>query len=299
MRDNGVSKTQIRNQLKMDNRTLTKYLAMTKTERENYLKSRKKERHDQTVLKKQKKIEKVREMHRNGYSQRGIARIMGMDQRTVKRYLDPTTTGVNGNYGKKKRSILDPYREEIIEQFEKGQPGTTIAKMIRQKGYNGSDSLIRHLIASLRKQKREDYLKNKTDGTNTETVKRKHIIKTLYKPVNEIKGITKAQFKKVCEKYPKIGKLLNLVKKFKEMLKTKAVGQLEGWKKAAGNLNIKGLNSFLSGLNRQLESVKNAFHFCYSNGLAEGKVNKIKNIKKIMYGKCSFELLQAKVMLLK
>jgi len=191
------------------------------------------------------------------------------------------------------------FEEEIIEQFEKRQPGTTIAKMIRQKGYNGSDSLIRHLIASLRKQKREDYLKNKTDGTNTETVKRNHIIKTLYKPVKEIKGITKAQFRKVCEKYPKIGKLLNLVKKFKEILKTKAVGQLEGWKKAAGNLNIKGLNSFLSGLNRQLESVKNAFHFCYSNGLAEGKVNKIKNIKKIMYGKCSFELLQAKVMLLK
>ena len=35
----------------------------------------------------------------------------------------------------------------------------------------------------------------------------------------------------------------------------------------------------------------------YNNGLAEGSVNKLKVIKRIMYGRNSFELLKAKVLL--
>ncbi|MBO6231467.1 MAG: transposase, partial [Ruminiclostridium sp.] len=35
----------------------------------------------------------------------------------------------------------------------------------------------------------------------------------------------------------------------------------------------------------------------YNNGIAEGTVNKIKVIKRTMYGRCSFELLRAKVLL--
>lgn len=41
--------------------------------------------------------------------------------------------------------------------------------------------------------------------------------------------------------------------------------------------------------------MKNAIILEYNNGLAEGSVNKIKVIKRIMYGRCSFETLRMKV----
>lgn len=41
---------------------------------------------------------------------------------------------------------------------------------------------------------------------------------------------------------------------------------------------------------------RNGIIYPYNNGLAEGRVNKIKVIKRIMYGKNSFELLKAKVL---
>jgi transposase len=34
----------------------------------------------------------------------------------------------------------------------------------------------------------------------------------------------------------------------------------------------------------------------YNNGLAEGSVNKLKVIKEIMYGRCSFEMLRKKIL---
>ncbi|SKB00866.1 Transposase, partial [Caloramator quimbayensis] len=63
-------------------------------------------------------------------------------------------------------------------------------------------------------------------------------------------------------------------------------------------LNIPELNSYISGIERDFEAVKNAIIYEYSNGLAEGIINKIKVIKRIMYGRCSFELLKQKVLLL-
>ena len=45
------------------------------------------------------------------------------------------------------------------------------------------------------------------------------------------------------------------------------------------------------------QPVKNNEHFYpYNNGLAEGSVNKIKVIKRTMYGRNSFELLKDKVL---
>lgn len=34
----------------------------------------------------------------------------------------------------------------------------------------------------------------------------------------------------------------------------------------------------------------------YNNGIAEGSVNKLKVIKRIMYGRCSFDLLRSKIL---
>lgn len=41
----------------------------------------------------------------------------------------------------------------------------------------------------------------------------------------------------------------------------------------------------------------NGINYQYNNGLAEGSVNKIKLIKRIMYGRNSFQLLKAKILL--
>ncbi|MFI3214253.1 MAG: transposase [Eubacteriales bacterium] len=54
------------------------------------------------------------------------------------------------------------------------------------------------------------------------------------------------------------------------------------------------LLSFINGLERDIDAIKNAIIYSYSNGLAEGRVNKLKVTKRIMYGRCSFELLKSK-----
>ena len=60
--------------------------------------------------------------------------------------------------------------------------------------------------------------------------------------------------------------------------------------------DIPELQTFINGIKKDLTAVKNGIIYSYNNGLAEGSVNKIKVIKRIMYGRNSFELLKAKVL---
>lgn len=45
-----------------------------------------------------------------------------------------------------------------------------------------------------------------------------------------------------------------------------------------------------------LSTRSNAILFDYNNGLAEGSVNKLKVVKRIMHGRNSFELLKGKLL---
>ena len=61
--------------------------------------------------------------------------------------------------------------------------------------------------------------------------------------------------------------------------------------------NIPELQTYVNGIRQDIVAVKNGIAMQYNNGLAEGSVNKLKVIKRIMYGRNSFELMKANVLL--
>jgi transposase len=63
------------------------------------------------------------------------------------------------------------------------------------------------------------------------------------------------------------------------------------------NHKLAGLKSLARGLLRDIEAVQNGIRMPWSNGAVEGHVNRIKSIKRQMYGRASFELLRKKVIL--
>ncbi len=68
------------------------------------------------------------------------------------------------------------------------------------------------------------------------------------------------------------------------------------WMEKARALELKEITSFVKGIVGDYDSVKNAIDYSYNNGLAEESVNKIKTIKRIMYGRNHFTMLRSKVL---
>lgn len=62
-------------------------------------------------------------------------------------------------------------------------------------------------------------------------------------------------------------------------------------------MQLEELDTYINRLKADIEAVKNSIQYKYNNGLAEGSVNKIKLTKRIMYGRNSFHLSKAKILL--
>ena len=140
------------------------------------------------------------------------------------------------------------------------------------------------------KNLKEDLINNKID-----IIEKKRLLKLLYKPMDKV-GFTCSQLEKIYLKYPNLKIIFDLVNEFRDILKYKKIKKLSIWIGKALKLKINELNSFISGLKRDIDAVKNAIIYDYNNGLAEGCINKIKLIKRIMFGRCSFETLKTEVL---
>ena len=76
----------------------------------------------------------------------------------------------------------------------------------------------------------------------------------------------------------------------------KKTDKLDTWLKKAKQLDVIELNSFINLIESDIEAVKNAIIYNFSDGLTEGFNNKTKVIKRQMYGRCNFDLLRLKIL---
>ena len=232
----------------------------------------------ETISKVQKKYEyktkwdiilKVKELKKQRYRVIDIAQYLGISEKTV-----------------------IEYNKISLDEKEKNEGFTwkVIKESIQKDGYNGSDSLLRTYLSKIKKEK------TKSKEIN-QIVERSTMITLLYKEIDKVTKITKEIYEKVITMFPKAGKIYEIVKEFKEIMFSKKHEKLEKWIQETKKHKILEIDSFLNGIERDLDAVKNGIKYDYNNGLAEGSVNKIKVIKRIMYGRCSFDLLKQKVLL--
>ena len=125
------------------------------------------------------------------------------------------------------------------------------------------------------------------------------MIKLLYKQLDNIDELSKSKLRKIYQLYPKVKMLLELFYEFKSILHSmKSVNALESWINKAATDNFSHINSFITGIKKDYDAVKNSILYQESNGVVEASVNKLKLIKRIMYGRCSFELLKSKTLMI-
>lgn len=120
---------------------------------------------------------------------------------------------------------------------------------------------------------------------------------TLPKNIEEVKDENlKKDLKEYLGMNEELNKIIKCIGDFKEVKYSKKVRKLSYWIKKAKKINVKELNSFITLIECDIEAVKNAIKYDYSNGLTEGFNNKTKVIKRVMYGRCSFDLLRLKIL---
>jgi len=225
----GSVKSQICKQLNMDIRVLNKLLAMNDDERSLYVKNSFQILHDEKVANKLESIAIVRDMYKKKYSIRKIAEELGMARQTIRKYLNANVSAINGNYNVKRKSIVDPFLDEVNQLRDKGYTFAEIENVIRKNGYSGSGSTLRNYIARLKRNTGDIYINKKKSPITTELVERKQLLKLLYKPIIEVKGLSVENINKVNDKYPAYKEIIDLVYEFRSILKSKTITAFDKW----------------------------------------------------------------------
>jgi transposase len=87
-----------------------------------------------------------------------------------------------------------------------------------------------------------------------------------------------------------------LVQQFAQMLRTRTEEKLDDWLTQAQASQIPELRSFVTGVQRDKAAVAAGLTLIQNNGLVEGKVNKLKLIKRMGYGRAGFPLLRPRAL---
>ena len=294
----GYTKSNICKNLNMDIRVYNKLVSATPEALEKLFQTTSEITHEEKVQQKMKLVNEVRGLKSNGFSNSAISRRVGLDARTVRKYLDEGFNPVHASYGVKKCGKLTPFMPEIDLMLESGSMGTHIENTIRAKGYAGSTSNLRHYISDWKRRRKHVFDNYDSASVITDILERKNIFKLLFHPLEKVKSITSAQFEAMKTQYPCFEKIHEIVWEFKSLFAMKDMSALDSWAAKAQSLGISEINSFIEGLYRDWDAVKNAVVLSFSNGLAEGSVNKLKVIKRIIYGRCNFETLKTKTLCL-
>ena len=96
----------------------------------------------------------------------------------------------------------------------------------------------------------------------------------------------------LCATCPALDRVRSLANDFAELLRKRDSSALDPWLIAAEKSELRG---FGAGLRRDRDAVLAAVLFQWSNGQVEGQVQRLKLIKRTMYGRASFELLRRRV----
>lgn len=248
--------------------------------------------HNANVKKKMNVVEQVRRFKKRGFSQRKIAKLVGINRATVAKYLKDDFNPSSQHYNTTVHSKIKPYAGDIKDMLCEGKTFKQISGAIREKGYEGSDSSIR-MFASRERKIMKETAKQEISG---ERIERKWLISLLYRPIDKVSSLSENQLDRIIGEYPIIGQVYDIVAGFKLTLFGKKESEIDKWLEETDALGIRELCSFTTGVKRDIVAVKNAISLDYNNGLAEGSVNKLKVVKRIMYGRNSFELLKRKLL---
>lgn len=281
----------------LDIRVFKRLYKMTANEREDRFAGQALKKHDLAAKRKQQKIDAVKKLAAADFTKTKIANELGLDFKTVAKYLKINGSWSGVLFGNKKESILDYFVQDIETGICGGLNGRQIYELIHKKGFSGSSRSLRFYIAAWKKRHRHEILAD-FKGQKIEWIDRKSLLKLCYKPLEEIKSINQEILTKVCNRYPVFEKIYNLITSFKSMIRQKACHKLEQWLEDLQNSEISDIQNFARGVRRDFDAVKNGIAKPFNNGLAEGFINKLKVIKRIMYGRSNFNTLKLKSLLI-
>ena len=231
-------------------------------------------------------------LHNKGCSFREISRITGLSRVTVSRWVR-SGTFPEMSTRPPKRGLLDPWREWLKEQRESGNYNASrIWREIVARGFTGSETIVRDAVAKWRK----GWNPPVTTAVRLPSVSRVSRWLMPWRITRDEENYASRFISLMCEKEPELKIVQQLALEFCRILKTQNKSQLSSLFTRVHESGSAEFRRVAAGMEADAAAICEAISSRWSNGVVEGHVNRLKMLKRQMYGRAGFELLRQRVM---
>jgi transposase len=245
------------------------------------------------------RYQQVVELHAKGVSYREIARQLGMHRGTVRRFL---AAGCFPERAEQRYPRgTDPFIEHLRKRWKEGcHNATQLTEELRKRGFDGSYDMVRRRVASWRTRSQSSSSSQRSAKAARPAARRpssNRVAWMLLKMQCDLGPEEQALTKSIAEHCPQLEKAAALSREFGEMVRKRKAQALDDWiARVSASEGAVELRRFAEGLKDDLAAVKAALSLPWSNGQTEGQVNRLKLIKRQMFGRAKFDLLRQRVL---
>ena len=242
----------------------------------------------------QERVDTVRRLHQEGVGLRAIAARLHLSRNTVRTYVRAERAEVC-SVRPRRRSRLDRYAPFLLQQWADGERnGAVLLEALRARGYRGGYTILKTYLARVRAVEGET-LRPAHRGDERLTP-RALVWIILQRPVDWT-GEDEASLAQACAASPAIAAATALLRRFAVMVREQGGGVLRAWVEEMQGCGIPVLQRFAEGIRSDEEAVRAGLTLPWSQGQIEGQVNRLKMLKRQMFGRAKLDLLRQRVLL--
>jgi transposase len=237
------------------------------------------------------RYQQVIDLHEKCYSQQAIGRELNIQRKTIRRWLR------TGQFPERKRPSgrrqrVAGFSDYLHQRWDEGcHNATRLLQEIRDRGYTGCRSMVAKFVAGWRQTGRPT---QKLSAPERIAPKHAAILATRSgEKITDEQQVLLDRLTTVC---PDVIRLRGLALGFRDALRGQDGAVLQRWINEVKHCEFGPLVRFGYGLQKDLSAVTAAVETRWSSGQVEGQVNRLKAIKRQMYGRAGFNLLRARVL---
>jgi transposase len=253
----------------------------------------------QRAAARQARYEQVWTLHRQGWPRVAIATQVGCSQRTIERYLQIPTWPAPQHRRHYGRSVLNPYRDFLLERWNAGcRTAIQLFRELQTQGYPGSYRRVAAYASRLRqaqglpprRQGRRQTLPVVAEPTVPALTPRRATWMVLRRPEQRTADEVQ-QLAQVRAQSTTVAEAIDLAEDFTTLVRQRQPAQLDPWRKRAASSTLEALRRFATGLYDDYQAVKAGVTLPWSSGPVEGHINRLKMLKRQMFGRAHLDLL--------
>jgi transposase len=249
------------------------------------------------------RFERVRALHAQGWPIRAIGHELGLNRNTVRTYLRAPHFPERQPRVRREPGVLDPFIPYLIERWNAGcRNGTALWQEISERGYTGKRVTVFSFVTRLRKALGIP-AKNRTIQGGTVVLPaerpltpRNAVWQVLQRPEKR-DAATEQRLERLRQAHADLDAAITLTEGLATLIRTRDPVALDRWLEQAVASTLKPFQNFAASLRRDYAAVRAGVEQPWSTGPVEGAINRLKMLKRAMFGRAGFALLQRRVLL--